>query len=99
MNGKTYQVGLQPTNRPDAGRAAAVATETAAADITAQMPGVVLRILANVGDRVEAGQSLLVLEAMKMEVQVAAPAAGDVRHISVAVGDHVVTGQVLASIG
>ena len=57
-----------------------------------------LRVLSEVGDRVGEGQSLLVLEAMKMEVQIAAPTAGVVREISVAQGEHVVNGQVLATI-
>ena len=41
---------------------------------------------------------MLVLEAMKMEVQVSAPVDGTVREINVAVGDHVTTGQQLAVI-
>ncbi|MCA9248733.1 MAG: biotin/lipoyl-binding protein, partial [Planctomycetales bacterium] len=64
----------------------------------AQMPGVVLRTVVNVGDSVAAGDSLLVLEAMKMEVQVSAPCSGTVSQINAAQGDHVTTGQVLALI-
>jgi propionyl-CoA carboxylase alpha chain len=48
------------------------------------------------GDVVRAGQALLVLEAMKMRQTIAAPAAGAVTEIRVAVGDQVDTGAVLA---
>ena len=62
------------------------------------MPGVVLRVLANPGDSVNAGDSVLVIEAMKMEVHINAPVAGTVAEVAVAVGDQVATGQELASI-
>jgi len=48
------------------------------------MPGKVVRILVDEGDEVEAGQGILVVEAMKMENEIAAPKAGTVRSIAVA---------------
>ncbi len=62
----------------------------------APMPGGVVRVAVAVGDRVGAGQVLVVLEAMKMEHAVHAGAAGTVVEVDVAVGDQVETGRVLA---
>ena len=63
------------------------------------MPGLVLRIPVAVGDTVNEGDELLVLEAMKMETPVAAPASGTVRNIAVSQGDQVKAGQALIEIG
>jgi acetyl/propionyl-CoA carboxylase alpha subunit len=67
-----------------------------AGSLLAPMPGGVVRVLANQGDTVRAGQALVVLEAMKMEHTVAAPVDGVVAELAVAPGDQVDTGQVLA---
>ena len=67
--------------------------------VEAKMPGLVLRIDTNVGDTVKAGDKILVLEAMKMEVPVSAPVDGVVRAILVSTGDHVANHQTLAEIG
>ena len=64
--------------------------------LAATMPGTVTRVAVADGDAVEAGQLVLVLEAMKMEHPVTAPTAGTVSGLAVAVGDQVGTGQVLA---
>ncbi len=69
-----------------------------AGGLLAQLPGVVLAVRAAVGDRVTAGQSLLVMESMKMELDVAAPYDGTVTALDVAVGDHVARGQTLAAV-
>jgi len=62
----------------------------------APMPGGVVRVAVAVGDRVAAGQVLVVLEAMKMEHAVHAGSAGTVVEVGVAEGDQVETGRVLA---
>jgi biotin carboxyl carrier protein len=69
---------------------------TAAGSLLAAMPGAVVRVLAGEGDAVTAGQPLVVLEAMKMEHTVAAPADGVLSDLRVRQGDQVDTGQVLA---
>jgi propionyl-CoA carboxylase alpha chain len=61
----------------------------------APMPGGVVRVAVAVGDEVEPGQLLVVLEAMKMEHAIHASAAGTVSEVDVSVGDQVETGQVL----
>jgi acetyl-CoA/propionyl-CoA carboxylase biotin carboxyl carrier protein len=63
--------------------------------VAAPMRGTVVRLAAAEGDRVAAGDLLVVLEAMKMEQPLTAPRAGTVRHLDVAPGDQVATGQVL----
>jgi propionyl-CoA carboxylase alpha chain len=62
----------------------------------APMPGSVVQVAVAVGDRVAAGQVLVVLEAMKMEHSVHAGASGTVVEVDVVEGDQVETGRILA---
>jgi biotin carboxyl carrier protein len=62
------------------------------------MPGTVLRVLATPGDAVTAGETLVVLEAMKMELAVSAPAPGTVAAVHVSEGELVAAGQRLVEI-
>ena len=68
---------------------------TASPEIVAPMPGKVLQVLAAVGQHVDMGDGLLILEAMKMETRLSADAAGTVRDVRVQPGDMVDGGQVL----
>ncbi len=81
---------------PDVDHAGADAAE--GASLTAPMPGTVAKVLVEEGDEVEEGQTLLVLEAMKMEQSVAAPHAGKVRALPYSEGTRVPGGAVLAEI-
>lgn len=67
--------------------------------VTAPMPGTILKVLVKTGDRVEYGQALVILEAMKMENSINATATGTVAGIEVGAGDNVETGQLLLTIG
>lgn len=67
-------------------------------DISAQMPGQVIDLLVAEGDMVTHGQTLMVLEAMKMEIRVTAPLEGVVATLTVAQGATVERGQLLAKI-
>ncbi len=67
----------------------------AAAEITAPMPGKVLKVLVHDGDLVETGQPLVVIEAMKMETTLAAESAAMVKHVRVEEGQSVDHGAVL----
>jgi propionyl-CoA carboxylase alpha chain len=60
------------------------------------MPGTVVRVSVEAGDRVEAGDTVLVLEAMKMQHTVTAPTGGVVTEIDVRPGAQVAAGEVLA---
>jgi geranyl-CoA carboxylase alpha subunit len=64
----------------------------------ATLNGKVAQIAVGVGDRVELGQSIMVLEAMKMEHHVVASRAGRVKSLGVALGDQVAPGQMLVEI-
>jgi biotin carboxyl carrier protein len=65
-------------------------------EILAPMPGKVIRVLAAVGDAVEAGQGLLVVEAMKMQNEIRSPKSGKVERLLVKEGQNVNAGEVLA---
>ncbi len=65
------------------------------AALTAPMPGQVLQVDVAPGDQVTSGQTLVIVEAMKMEHPVAAPGAGLVSEVRVAAGDAVASGDVL----
>jgi len=78
-----------------AGRRAGAAAPAA---IASPMPGQVLRLSVAVGDRVERGQVLLVVEAMKMQLEVVAPHPGVVRALPFAPGDRVDAGVPLAEV-
>jgi biotin carboxyl carrier protein len=64
--------------------------------ITAPMPGKVVRLLVKTGDSVEIGQGLLVVEAMKMQNEIRSPKSGKVEKILVKEGQAVNAGEVLA---
>jgi len=66
-----------------------------AGEVKAPMPGLVLRVLVEVGQQVAAGEGVAVLEAMKMENQIKAPAGGVVQAVLVEAGRAVEKGQVL----
>ena len=68
-------------------------------NVKAPMPGAVLRVLKSVGDSVEENEEIFVIEAMKMETPIKSPVSGTINSISVAQGDKVQTGQVMATVG
>jgi pyruvate carboxylase subunit B len=67
--------------------------------VLAPMPGMIIRYLVNVDDKVETGDTLLILEAMKMQNNISAPVDGVVKAISFGPGDSVNKGDILAVIG
>jgi biotin carboxyl carrier protein len=69
------------------------ASRVGAGDLTAQMPGQVREVFVQAGEKVKGGQTLLVLEAMKMEIRVSASADGQVKRLLVQAGDVVERGQ------
>ncbi|MGF2615545.1 biotin/lipoyl-binding carrier protein [Rossellomorea vietnamensis] len=64
-------------------------------EITASMAGTVLNVLVESGAEVNGGETILMLESMKMEIPVEAEAAGKVAEVKVNVGDFVNEGDVL----
>ncbi|WP_028670588.1 sodium-extruding oxaloacetate decarboxylase subunit alpha [Saccharospirillum impatiens] len=67
--------------------------------VTAAMPGNIVDVLVSEGDAVEAGQAVLVTEAMKMETEINASVAGTVKAVYVVKGDRVTPGEILVDIG
>ena len=112
VNGISYdiEVEVEAQERPELGRiviggsgASQVPTRAsvpAAASnaVTAPLAGSVSRILVDEGQETEAGQVLLVLEAMKMETEITAPHAGKVARILVEKGENVQGGQGLVTV-
>ena len=88
-----------PKTAPKAAPAAkpAAASAAGAVEVKASVPGKVCKIEASVGQALKAGDAIVILEAMKMEIPVVAPQDGTVASINVAVGDSVDNGAVLAS--
>ncbi len=74
------------------------AQHTAAGSLDAPMPGVVLDVRTQTGTEVQAGDVLIVLESMKMELSVVSPADGVVGDVHVRTGDHVTQGQPLIAV-
>jgi acetyl-CoA/propionyl-CoA carboxylase biotin carboxyl carrier protein len=83
--------------RPKRTAAAAVAA-TGSGQVTVPMQGTIVKVLVEVGDVVEVGQSICLLEAMKMENAVAAEKDGVIKEIKVSPGDSVGAGDVVAVI-
>ncbi len=79
-------------------RFAVPGSELPTGGLVAPMPGSVIELRCAVGDTVDAGQVLVVLEAMKMEHHITAPFAGTVTELPIAVGDQVENGALLLTI-
>lgn len=95
VDGHRYEVELEASDTPESH----AAVSGSGNDVRAEMPGRVIRLVASEGSTVGEGDVLLVLEAMKMEMQITSPYAGTVQSIPVAQGDQVAGGDVLAVIG
>jgi biotin carboxyl carrier protein len=68
-------------------------------EIVAPMPGKILQLKVSEGDIVKDGDTLLILEAMKMENEIIANASGNIKKINIAANDMVDTGDILMVIG
>jgi len=67
-------------------------TET---EVRAQMPGKILNVKKNVGDKVESEEELMIMEAMKMELPVFAPCAGTIKEVKVKAGESAAANMIL----
>ena len=105
VNGNVYDVTVQTAAPVAAPKAVAPAAPKAAPaagagsiQVKAGAAGKVFQIPTSVGQSVQAGDTVIVIEAMKMEIPVVAPEAGTIASIDVAVGDAVESGAVLATL-
>jgi biotin carboxyl carrier protein len=92
-----YQV-RQLGKEKEASRATAAPASAGAGTVTAIMPGKIVRVPVQVGDQVSKGDVVCVLEAMKMENELQAPASGVVKTVHVSPGEDVGMGTVLVEI-
>ncbi|MBU1247600.1 MAG: biotin attachment protein, partial [Proteobacteria bacterium] len=106
VDGKSFEVKVEPGPLREADQPSVPAIPTAVAapassgaEIISPMPGAVVRILKKAGENVALDEPILVIEAMKMEVEVRSPAAGRLTTLSVSLGAQVAEGQVLALVG
>lgn len=111
VNGTDYEVAVEalgegevtaapaaPAAAPAAPAAPAAAAPAGGEKINAPMPGTILSVNVAVGDTVEKGTVLMILEAMKMENEIMSPCAGKVTFVGVTKGQNVNTGDALCTI-
>ena len=113
VNGTAYEVTVEetgsvsaPTAAPVAApkaapaaapKAAAPAAGAGAVKVSASVPGKVLKVVASVGQAVKAGDNIIILESMKMEIPVVAPQDGTEASIDTSEGASVENGDTLAT--
>jgi biotin carboxyl carrier protein len=97
VGNQAYAISLSDPKRLRVAESAGAQTD-GAAQIIAPMPGKIVRVLVEAGARVEAGDSIVVVEAMKMQNEMKSPRAGLVTELPVKAGATVNTGDVLAII-
>lgn len=113
VNGTAYEVTVEETGSVSAPTAASVAAPKAApaaapkaaapaagagaVKVSASVPGKVLKVVASVGQAVKAGDNIIILESMKMEIPVVAPQDGTVASIDTSEGASVENGDTLAT--
>ena len=104
VNGVAYNVTVEEGTGAPVAAAAPVAAPAAApapaaaagaVSVTAPMPGNILDVKVKAGDSVKAGDTLLILEAMKMENEISAPQDGTIASVNVRKGDVVNSGDLL----
>ena len=98
INGETYEVDLKEGFEEGVQSAPATSSASSGVGVKAGLPGSIFKVLVSPGDKVEQGQALVVIEAMKMEIEVTAPQAGTVSAVHVKQGDTVVNNQLLVEL-
>lgn len=86
-----------PAPVPSVPKKPAAAGSTGSVTITASVPGKICKVEASAGQEVKEGDTVVILEAMKMEIPIVAPQTGTIAGIDVSVGDSVESGDVLAT--
>jgi len=113
LDGRSYQVARSADEVEVEGRALAVDIErdlglaraagagaaAGPARLKAPIPGLVVAVNVAVGDEVQQGQALLIVEAMKMQMELKSPRSGHIKELTVQPGQEVTQGQRLATIG
>jgi biotin carboxyl carrier protein len=97
-NGKEYLAAIENPREFKRHRAGAAQIE-GRQNVVAPMAGKIIRLLVQVGDEVQSGQGLLIVEAMKMQNEIRSPKAGKVEHIKAAEGQTVNPGDIVVVVG
>lgn len=98
LNGETYTVEAVDTKLSNQRRRKQANVKIKSGDLVAPMPGKIIKLSASIGESVKEGQTLLVMEAMKMEYTIKATMNGKLIAILVNPGDQVALGQNLIHI-
>jgi len=93
INGQEYFIEIEEGCEEDHSNAALIPSSES--EVRAGVPGTIFKVLVNVGDKVTKGQPVIVIEAMKMEIEVASPSDGVVSSVRVNQGDTIVNNQLL----
>ena len=99
VNGVSYPLSIADGLKVAAAPAAAQVVVIGSQDVTAPMPGLILKMNVKVGDEVKKNQEIAVMEAMKMENPIYAPCDGKITAIKANQGDQLQAGDVILSIG
>jgi biotin carboxyl carrier protein len=97
VNGRAFAVEIERGFVPQ--RARGGPATAGQSQLKAPIPGLVIAVQVQPGDQVEAGQAMVIVEAMKMQMELKSPRAGRVAEVNVLPGQEVNRGQVLAQIG
>ena len=95
LDGSPYTAEVALTKRP--GAAGRGGVEGHGLEVRAPMPGLLIAVPAADGARVEAGQAVAIMEAMKMQMEIRAPRAGTIRRVHVSPGQELSAGQLLVT--
>lgn len=95
VGSRRYQVSVEDA-RSWRGKRRGAGSEAGPQKLTATMPGKVVRVLATAGERIGAGQGIVVIEAMKMQNEIKSPKEGTLKKLLAQVGASVTAGEVLA---
>lgn len=99
VDGVSYDYTIKDGISQTASAPSQTSSSGAATPITAGLPGTVVKIVSPVGTQVSDGTTILIVEAMKMEVEIKSSVSGSVKEIKVKPGDSIVAGQELAIVG
>ena len=95
VDGRTYHINLVDEKERRLGGAQKGIVAKGRQAIVASMPGKIVEVLVSEGDRVESGEEILIVEAMKMENEIRSPVDGVVKEIRVRAGQSVESGELL----
>ncbi|SFR56834.1 pyruvate carboxylase subunit B [Marinobacter daqiaonensis] len=98
VDGVPEEIDLESTGQEGGASASGRGRATSQGHVTTSMPGNIVDVMVNEGDRVSAGDPVLIIEAMKMETEVKATVAGLVKAVHIRKGDRVTPGETLIEI-